>query len=516
MATRPPYEVARETVKALATRKLVPTPDNYQSVYHEIAGTKPLRPFPEEPLQQIARALPTQTPAQQRLQAQVHNAVNNHNWTALQQALVGYASLTPVARPVVEPVLSVSGNAAAAESSTPLTPEIKEQVARLVDQALPATAAEADTKLAELSGQLQAYLRMSTPDVTALKAMLSNFNFKLSFVAEEQAAIRTTLLSLLHLIFENIAELSLDEQWLRGQMEGLKVAATPPLSLRRMEELESRLKDVIFKQSEAKARTLEAQEEMKRTLAAFIERLARMTETNTSFGGKIESCAKRLETATSLADIAPVLQEAVDATRAMALDTQRTGEELGQMREKAQAAEAQIVMLQNELDKASAQARHDPLTGALNRKGLDDAMHREISTMQRKGSQLCVALLDIDNFKKLNDSLGHDTGDAALVHLAQVARDCLRPQDSLSRYGGEEFVILLPGTTLEQAVEAMARLQRELTKRFFLSGTEKVLITFSAGVAQVSTEENGADAVKRADQGMYLAKRSGKNRVVAV
>jgi diguanylate cyclase len=123
-------------------------------------------------------------------------------------------------------------------------------------------------------------------------------------------------------------------------------------------------------------------------------------------------------------------------------------------------------------------------------------------------------LLDIDNFKKLNDTLGHATGDVALAHLAEVTREVMRPQDTLARYGGEEFVILLPDTLLEQGIEAMTRLQRELTKSFFLAGTEKVLITFSAGVAQLTTTESGAEAIKRADQAMYLAKRAGKNRVL--
>ena len=125
-----------------------------------------------------------------------------------------------------------------------------------------------------------------------------------------------------------------------------------------------------------------------------------------------------------------------------------------------------------------------------------------------------MALLDIDNFKALNDKLGHATGDAALTHLATVAREAMRPQDTLARYGGEEFVLLLPDTPLDSGIEAMTRLQRELTRRFFLAGTEKVLITFSAGVAQVGSNESGHDAIRRADQAMYLAKRAGKNRVL--
>jgi diguanylate cyclase len=134
--------------------------------------------------------------------------------------------------------------------------------------------------------------------------------------------------------------------------------------------------------------------------------------------------------------------------------------------------------------------------------------------LRRKETPLSIAMLDIDNFKAINDAKGHETGDSALAHLAQVARECMRPQDTLARFGGEEFVILLPDTPLDKGVEAMTRLQRELTKRFFLAGTEKMLITFSAGVAQLANDEPGMEGIRRADQAMYLAKRAGKNRVV--
>ena len=90
----------------------------------------------------------------------------------------------------------------------------------------------------------------------------------------------------------------------------------------------------------------------------------------------------------------------------------------------------------------------------------------------------------------------------------------MRPQDTLARYGGEEFVILLPDTALEAGMDAMTRLQRELSSRLFLTGTEKILMTFSAGVAQLGDDETGLQAIRRADQAMYLAKRSGKNRVL--
>jgi len=111
--------------------------------------------------------------------------------------------------------------------------------------------------------------------------------------------------------------------------------------------------------------------------------------------------------------------------------------------------------------------------------------------------------------------MGHAAGDEALIHLARVCRDTLRPQDTVARYGGEEFIILLPDTPLADASAALTRLQRELTKKFFLHANEKVLITFSAGVTRLSANDNQASVIKRADEAMYQAKQTGKNRVVA-
>ena len=159
--------------------------------------------------------------------------------------------------------------------------------------------------------------------------------------------------------------------------------------------------------------------------------------------------------------------------------------------------------------------RHDQLTRTLNRRGLEEAFEHEFARAQRRRSPLCVGLLDIDNFKKLNDTLGHDAGDAALIHLATVIRETLRPQDTLARFGGEEFVILLPDTPLDNAVTALVRLQRELTRRFFLHDNEKLLITFSAGVTELQEGDTQASITKRADEAMYTAKKTGKNRVVS-
>ncbi len=509
MTEKKPFEIARETLRQLTARKLAPTPVNYQSIYNEIAGTPNVQSFPEEPLRQIAQALPVKNPGQEKQKGLFEYAIGQRNWAGVQNALLAYAGFsTP------SPALADSAPAPPADKASPaLTPEFLEQIARLVENTLPALGAD-DARFAEQVTRLLEAMRQPGADLPAVKLMLGNFSHRLSFAAEEQAEIKVTLLNLLHLIIKNIGELSLDDRWLKGQIDVLMQAATPPLTLRRLDDVERRLKDVIFKQTEAKGRALEAQEQMRQMLATFIERLSQMTETSSAYYGKIEEAARLMEQARTLEEIAPVLKDVMGATRTVARDMQSSRDELRAMREKTHATEAELAKLHQELDRVSAQARHDTLTGALNRKGLDEALEREMSSVQRKETPLCVALLDIDNFKQLNDSKGHEIGDAALAHLATVARECMRPQDTLARYGGEEFVILLPDTTLDNGIEAMTRLQRELTRRIFLGGSEKILITFSAGVAQLAPGETGSVAIKRADQAMYLAKRAGKNRVL--
>jgi diguanylate cyclase len=457
MSDRKPSDIARETLKHLAARRLVPSPDNYRALYEEIQGA---------PVSDFSPSTPAHAPLAPRA------------LTASQFAM-----------------------------------ELQEQIARLVASTFPAISAD-DAPVRQQGEQLLDLARQPAVDVAALKAMMESFSTKLTLSAEDQAEIRASLLKMLHLILRNIGALSVDDRWLKGQVDALLQAATPPLSLRRLDELGQRIDEVIAKQSEAKVHLVQAQAQMKQLFMAFLEKLQRMTAFSQAYHGTIAQCAELIGKAETLAEAAPAVQQAFVASKAMAKDAMAMHGELCEMREKTEATDERISAMQQELDRVSAQARHDPLTGALNRRGLDEAIEREIATVRRRGGALCLSLLDVDNFKSINERMGHEAGDAALVHLAEVVRACLRPQDALARYGGEEFIVLLPDTTLDLGLLAMTRLQRELTKRFFLQDNEKILITFSAGVAQLDGTETGAEAIRRADQAMYLAKRAGKNRVL--
>lgn len=343
--------------------------------------------------------------------------------------------------------------------------------------------------------------------------LLRRFALKLEMAAGDAAEVRSGLLNLLRLLLANIDELVLDDQWLHGQVEVLRQVIDKPANLRLIDDAERRLKEVIYKQSQLKHNLSEAQQTIKAMIAGFVDQLAQFAETTGSYHDTIGQCAQKIAAARDITEIGHVLDEVMRETRNIQQRAASSRDELLAARQRVQQAEARIAALQAELDEASRLVSHDPLTGALNRRGLEEMFDKETARAARRHSPLCVALLDLDNFKKLNDTYSHQSGDDALVHLARVVRENLRPQDSVTRYGGEEFVLLYPDTELAEAASALTRLQRALTTTFFLADNKKVFITFSAGVTRWVPGEPLEHAVARADAAMYRAKKSGKNRV---
>jgi len=413
-----------------------------------------------------------------------------------------------------EAVIEETATAVPSSKSSELLQELRELFAYTLETAI-ATQLIESPQLANDARVLANDIRKANNPAALQEflARLKRFAFKLELLAEDQAELRNSLLHLLRLLVENMTELVMDDRWLHGQIDVVREIIDKPLSQRAIDDAERRLKEVLFKQSQLKQSLFEAKEALKSMLAGFVDHLADFADATSGYHDKIEACAEKISTANDIGQLETVLAEVMHETRAIQLNAMRSRDELRSTQQSVAEKEARIRELESELEKTSHLVRYDQLTGAMNRRGLEEMFEKEKARAERHQVPMCVALLDIDNFKKLNDSLGHDVGDQALVHLAKVCRDSLRPQDTVARYGGEEFVILLPETAEKEAVVALTRLQRELTKRFFLHKNEKVLITFSAGVTEMKPEDTQTTLIKRADEAMYTAKRSGKNRV---
>jgi diguanylate cyclase len=349
----------------------------------------------------------------------------------------------------------------------------------------------------------------------ALASKLKRFWVTLELRGDDQREIQKGLLRLLHLLTANLAELAGDATWIRGQLAAVASLAQGPVDLETIGALERRLREVTMQQGVLKQSLDQAKDAMKQMMTTFIDRVSALASDTGTYHDKLARYATEIETATDLPKLSSLIVEVMNDTRAIQTDLGRSRDELMAARKSVEEMQARAVRLEGELSALSDRLHEDHLTQVLNRRGLERAFEIEASRADRYERPLSLAMLDIDNFKALNDRLGHQAGDLALVHLARIVRRSIRPSDIVSRYGGEEFVILLPETVGAEAVSIMTRVQRDLTRRFFLHNNERVLITFSAGVAQRVVGEGEEELIARADRALYHAKQTGKNRVVA-
>ncbi len=515
-----PTDIARETLRMLAVRKLAPTPDNYQRVYEEISGTDHQHADDTlEPMLGALRDLPRTDPALKEPVARLQRALVSRNWKAfgaeilaLREASAGdpaAAAAMPLAAGALARLDVADTSLSSVETLRRLLaemlrndvaprfvvdPSLNAELVALADLAATADSTEA---CAQLATRLDAFWK-GTADARGLDARL---------VPE--------LMGLVRLLIDNIGELVDDDQWIGGQVEVMRQLMARPLTPELLTDAQARFREIILRQGALKHSIADAKSTLKDMFSIFIERLGEMSDSTAVYQEKIGVHAERIERIEDIGSLKDVLDGLMGDMRDMQRDTLRSHDEVTAARRQAEAAESKIRQLETELEEISEKVREDALTGSLNRHGLNEALTREASRAERYGSALCVSVIDLDNFKKLNDTHGHSAGDEALVHLVTVAKALLRPSDTIGRFGGEEFVVLLPETTLESGRIAIERLQRELTKQFFLANNERLLITFSAGVVQLRRGESEADVVRRADQAMYRAKEAGKNRVVA-
>jgi diguanylate cyclase len=356
---------------------------------------------------------------------------------------------------------------------------------------------------------------ISIEQLVRLESSLQQLCFKIELRGGEKVKVQEGLLRLLRLLVENVGGMVEDEEWLHGQINTLREIIENPIDKHVIADAERGLREVIIKQGLLKHGLSDTKTTLQNLMSTFIDQLGSITVSTGDYHKKIEGYGQKIAKSTNIKDLGLLLDDIMQDTRVIQTNAMRSHEDLLDSRRQVESAEAKIAVLEKELTEVSELVYQDQLTGALNRHGMNETFDRESKRVIRNQSTLCVALLDIDNFKRLNDTMGHQIGDQALVHLCAVIKESLRPSDSVARYGGEEFIIIMPDVALVESVAAIERLQRELTKKFFMNGNDRILVTFSAGVAQCAENEPQEEVIGRADKAMYQAKKTGKNRVLS-
>jgi diguanylate cyclase len=512
-----PAEIAREAFKRLAVRRIAPTPDAYREIYNEIVGivappaAAPVEsvvahdPGPEVVLNGFAVTL-SGTPGElAEFGRRMTRAVKVRDWDGYTRILSQLAEkylrrTTPI---------DVLGIESANERL------LREMLARTLTFAVASLLAGSPALISEAEA-LGAAVKSAHNDAALqeIASRLKELCYRVELKTGDDAEQQELLLRLFKLLLENVGELLDDDSWMRGQVAIVQELIAKPIDHRSLEDATRSLKDVIYKQGQIKHGLSDVKLTVKNMMMTFIERLGFVAQSTGEFHTKIDSFSTRIRGAEDIAQLDVVLAEVLAETSKVQEQALLSRDRMLAAHQEVQDAEQRIRELEEKLRNLSDLVREDQLTGSLNRRGLDELYERETARAERRGTQLCVALLDLDDFKKLNDTYGHIAGDNALKHLVKIVKDALRSMDVIARFGGEEFLIMLPETSVESAAATMTRLQRELTRHYFLHENEKLLITFSAGVALRLPNEDQTALIRRADRAMYQAKQAGKNRVI--
>lgn len=258
------------------------------------------------------------------------------------------------------------------------------------------------------------------------------------------------------------------------------------------------------------------QDKIRQAVSEQVSSVVDLVRTGLSQSDEFNECLTNigagLPSAASDEDIRETLSKLIEENARMAERSRKLHEGL-------EASQKQIAQLSVELEDVRQLSSRDPLTGAANRRAFDSRLDREIHACTETEKPMCLVLADIDHFKMVNDTFGHQVGDEVLKVFASILRKNVKGRDLVSRYGGEEFAIILPDTQIGSAFKLVDNIREQwASKRLLMRQSRQQLgqITASFGIATYEQGFDPADLIEKADLRLYRAKHNGRNQVCAV
>ena len=423
------------------------------------------------------------------------------------------AATSPAAAPLQWPTRTAVANDLSSSAALRLTADLHTTVQAALPPGEPRAGELAD-ELAALAARIAA--EGATPPLADAVAEVCGRVRRLLGLRHD---LVDELLALCRSLTEGMTDLAEDGSWARGQSDSLRQRLDGMAGARAVRAARELLDGTRETQRTLQLERARARDALRQMVRQLLAELGTLGDATGRFNEKVTAYGQAIEAAESIESLAEAVREMRDESRTVHELVAGARERLAAEHDRAVALESRVLGLEAELRRLSDEVSTDVLTQVANRRGLAQAFEQETARVVREQSRdgpgtapLAVGLIDIDNFKKLNDSLGHAAGDVALQSLAARIKEWLRPVDHIARFGGEEFVLLLPGTPVDEAQQVMTRLQRRLSASLFMHDGQEVFVTFSAGVTAWRPGETVDTALARADEGLYEAKRTGKNR----
>jgi len=527
-------QIAKLAFRRLAVERLEPTPENYERAYRQECGDTS---NPGEALatlierivrgmerggrnwtaarrkEGIQRVLAGSRSDSKRLQQRLAQLINSWEGDTPGPETTGTLEAAPAmaANEAAEAVpAALAGPATVAAPSDADWTRVARSLASALQQALPQqdeANRELGAELASLGERLAA--EGASP---SLADEMHSACQRAERVLQHRHHLFEQLGKLCHELTSSLTDLAENDSWVKGQCDAMRIKIEEGLTARGVRSVSDMLHHARVRHAEVKVDREKARDALKGLIHQMLAELGELGSKTGDFHKSVGRYAEVIEEADSLESLTGVVREMVSESRAVQTLVQQTQARLQEEHSKATGLSERVVKLEDEMRRLSDEVSTDQLTQIANRRGLMQAFELELAKLKRNGGDLSIGLLDIDNFKRLNDELGHSAGDEALKSLAAIVSKALRPSDRVARYGGEEFVVLLPETPVGDGEQILTRLQRSLTGGLFMHKEKQVFVTFSAGVTGYRLEERIEDSLERADQALYEAKRTGKNR----
>jgi len=546
-------QLAKAALRRLAQDKLEPTPDNYARAYQAEQGIAPaagdsLAALIEAIVRGIERGGKQWTLARKKDSLQRVLSGSRGDATRLQQRLrqlVGSwesdnpadaaaapektetlveafsASPESALSPKADQIESIPAKSAgAAVDVSDASPRVVAALGQTVVRALPAKDCNGDLAAAIT----QAAKRIQSEGATqAVASEVEGLCERADWVLQHREHLFDQISGLCLELTSSLTDLAEDDSWAQGQCDAMRLTVEEGMTARGIKSVSELLRTTRVKQAELRSERDSARDALKQLINRMLSELDELGSQTGRFHESVGRYADVIERADTLESLAGAVREMVEESRTVQGLVDQTQRRLHDERVRATDLSLRISELEGELRRLSDEVSTDQLTQIANRRGLLQAFDVECSRLQRSAVDdpssasspgLAIGLLDIDNFKRLNDDLGHAAGDEALKALAAMVAKTLRPTDVVARYGGEEFVVLLPDTPADEGQQILTRLQRSLTGGLFMHENKQVFVTFSAGVTAFRLGERIEEALERADIALYQAKRAGKNRTL--